>query len=564
MPNEIHTSVQTSWKNKHWNFLEKDNKDHSFLSVFEKKLTQENQSTQDIYDPFLLKNIDKALDRIITAIDTQEKIMIFGDFDTDGITATSIFVHSLKQLGAKVSYKIPERAKDSHGLKNYLIDEIKETGSSLIITCDCGINDFKEVEYAVELGLDIIITDHHTPDLKRFPKKALAVINPQLPDCPYPNNETSGSVVAFKIIQALVVKLKKLQKTNIVNFNSFLKPYLELAVVGLIADCMPMLGENKKLAKLGLEQLKNPQWLFLQKLFLDTSTHPESINEQTIGFTIAPHLNAASRIGDVRQAVLSFLGEDCKIEARLKHLQTLNNERRVLTEIAQNEAYEQLNLNQNYQIIISDKWGKGILGLVAGRLCEELQQPIIACRLEENGSISASCRSTDEVSIIEILNQVSEDLNAYGGHDGAAGFHTDMTQWKSLNQHLSEIFEKMATKTPEVLIFSELKASDISLNSYKKIRTLAPFGQKNPEPNFLLKNVKIINIKTMGENQNHIRIDILHENKPQQVVAFFAENLIPRFELDQELDLVVNLSENWWQEKQNLQLRLVDVRNIAI
>jgi len=497
----------------------------------------------DLHDPGQFLGMQQALERIHQAIQNQERIIIYGDFDADGITATVILVEGLKSLGAQVSYRIPDRNTQSHGLKKEIIEEIAAKNVALLITCDCGINDQEQVAYAASKNIDVIITDHHTPDPSKFPEKALTVINPHLEHCSYPEKNLSGSAIAFKLIQALGVK----------NINK----YLEIATIGLIADCMELTGENRILAQLGLQALKQTQWGALKKLFDFTQTDYKSINEQTIGFVIAPRLNAASRLGNVLNATQLFLGPENEQSTHLQKLEALNNQRKQKTEQAFTQSLKQINKADPVQFLFHEDWDLGILGLVAGRQAEKLNQPIIAASLNHKGELHASCRCPRGLSIIQALQASAEDLTSFGGHAGAAGFQCDPTSRERLQQNLKNYFQSQPPAIQKSKTDAWIHPKLLNFQTLDLLHHLAPFGPGNPEPILGLKDVEIVDFKAMGQNKNHLRIwgksgDDIHE-----FIAFFAEDLIRETQTGQVKDLHFTLSENYWKGTRKMQLKLI-------
>lgn len=546
--------MSLSWNGKNWQIAQS----HA-LALSD--LKDRNSKSEMVYDAFDLPDVSTAVERIKKSIDAQEKIMVFGDFDTDGITSTVILVHALEQLGACISYRIPERATDSHGLKTHLIDEIAQTKTDLIITCDCGTNDKFEVSYAQSLGMEVIITDHHEVRTEVFPESAVAVVNPKRPDSCYQNANLSGSMVAYKLIEAYITRYPP---QSSIDPCEFLQPYLELATIGLVADCMPLVGENFILVKQGIKLLQKTQWPALQNLLTRFGIQGAMISEETIGFIIAPHLNAASRLGDVRQAVQIFLGDRQRMSARIEYLVNLNLERKCQTEQAQLEAQTQLRADRSFQLIRSKNWGVGILGLVAGRLCEQLGQPVIAVREEADGSLKASCRSTESVSMIQILEAMPDCFTVFGGHMGAAGFQSHVDKWKILEQQLETYFKSKVIAPSKLLVKGILPESLLQLEVLDLLREYGPYGVGHSLPQFLLPYIEVLEFKVMGSQKNHLDLLCLYEGKPLRVVGFFMNQILQKVVIGACLDLVVKLGDNYWQGRRSLQVLLVDAKEACI
>lgn len=514
-------------------------------------------SLTSLHDPFLMHSMDKAVDRILLAIENEERIVVFGDFDTDGIASTVILVDALRELGAKVSYRIPERNKDSHGLKKHILEDIAQKKVSLVITCDCGINDKNEIAYAKKLGMEVIVSDHHEPDDERVSPDAIAILNPKLAHCPYPEKNLAGAGVAFKLVSALGAR----SFDDPIKLANFLEKYLEICALGLVADCVPLTGENRILTKFGIEKMKNTQWDGLQKLFKKSDIVPESLSVETIGFSIAPRLNAASRIGDVLQACQLFLGDPHKNFERLTYLDSLNEKRRLLTESSSQQALSQVDESLPFQFFIQKDWLPGILGLVCSRFAEKLNQPIIAATIDENNVLCASCRAPEGFSLVNALNSCDPDLfEGFGGHDGAAGFRAPQKNLETIKQQLHKYFSETKKQEPKMEITAFLDASILDDSLIGFLNALAPFGIGNPKPIFGIKNLEILETRLLGKNQNHLRLLTTQKNNPIELMGFFLGDLFSSLPRGQKIDALFTVGENFFRGERKLQFRLVDAR----
>ncbi|MDH3324164.1 MAG: single-stranded-DNA-specific exonuclease RecJ [Candidatus Peregrinibacteria bacterium] len=511
-----------------------------------------------LHDPFDMAGMDKAVERILQAIEDEERIIVFGDFDTDGITSTVILVETLRKLGAKVSYRIPNRNVDSHGLKDYLIDEIATKKVSLVITCDCGVNDCAEITHAKSLGIDVIVTDHHESDENNFPTDAVAVINPKRKDCSYAEKNLSGSAVAFKLMVALASKVLEGGE-----LEEFIMNFLEICAIGIVADCVELTGENRILAKFGIENLKKTEWTGLQKLFERSGIVPESINAETIGFSISPRLNASSRVGDVLKAVELFLGAEDRHFERLTVLENWNYERRDLTESTFKESLEQKIDDASFQFFMEDSWEPGILGLLCSRWVEELDRPAVAATVREDGKLTASCRAPEGFSIIKALKSCSGDLfEKVGGHDGAAGFLTKKENAKKIVEELENYFNSFERRDPTVKVDAFLDAK-IFLKMKEVadfLKYLAPFGKGNETPIFAVRNTEIVNFSTMGKNENHARLVAKVDDEMYDFVNFFHGDFLKKIHIGKKMDIAFTVSENFFRGECKLQFRIVDGR----
>lgn len=514
-------------------------------------------SLTDLHDPFDMQDMETVCRRIEQARKKQERVMIFGDFDADGITSTVILTDALKRFGLLVSYRIPDRNRDSHGLKNYLLDEIAEKKVSLVITCDCAINDAKEVQYAREkYSLDVIVTDHHDPDPEKYPKDAVGVLNPKKAHCDYPEKELSGAGVAFKLITALA---SIIFEKNTEKIAKFLEPYLEIVAIGLVADCVPLQGENRILVKYGLERLKNSSWDGLVKLLERNQVAPENINTDTIGFCIAPRLNAASRMGDVIRASQLFLGDRAQTFERLSYLERLNKERQIATEKHTQEAHAQWNPEKKFQIFLEKNWKPGILGLIGSRFVEKYDQPIIAGKIREDGFIAASCRAPEGYSIVEALRSCGENFfEQMGGHAGAAGFLIKEEKLSVLQEKLDQYFEKTEREKQPQKFVGFIDPEWISFSLTEFLYQISPFGRGNEEPIFGLKSIEIKETTLIGKNRNHLRITGEGGRKKIELAAFFRGDWVDRFQINQPYDILCKIQENTWRGQKRLQFFLVD------
>ncbi len=510
---------------------------------------------EDLHSPFLLGDIKPAIARIKTAIQTKERIMIFGDFDADGITSTVLLMEGLSALGAQVSYRIPDRNTDSHGLKNHLINEIASKNVSLIITCDCGVNDVESLLYAQEKNIDVIVTDHHSPNPDITHRPAFSVINPLLPTCPYPESHLSGSAVVFKVLQACI------EESNITPSDAYalIHKLLEIATIGLVADCIPLVGEARSIVQLGLQALKRTQWPSIRILFERHNIDPETITSDTIGFVIAPRLNAASRLGNVQTAVQFFLSDERKSKQLLDELEQLNQDRKTLTQLLYDESISQIRPHAHCQFLFEPHWQNGILGLLASKHAQTLNVPVIACCMRHDGFLGGSCRAPDGYSIIEALHTTSEFLESYGGHDGAAGFRMKPEHQTLFIRSLDEYF---ATRRPkeESLDYPFLSPDLLHLQTLDTIRRFAPFGSGNPNPVWGITHCLIQKIYTMGEHKNHIRLLTQCKNKEVTFVGFFADSFIPHVEEGMTVDILYTFNDSYWKEKRSLSMHIVDIK----
>ena len=516
-------------------------------------------SFADLHDPFLMRGAKIAVEKILEKIRKKERILIFGDFDVDGISATTILVAALREIGAKISFRIPDRNKNSHGLKKFLIDEIATKNVKLIVTVDCGINDCAEISHAKNLGIETIVTDHHESKKNFFPHDAIAVLNPKQKNCNYPEKNLSGAAIAFKLISAIA---EKFFEKNPEKIALFLEKFLEIAALGIVADCVEMTGENRILAKFGIEKLKFTKWDGIQKIFEKTGTEIENINEETIGFLLAPRLNAASRIDDVYVAANLFLGDESQNFARVEKLENLNEIRRELTENAVKKSLPQLQKNSPLNFFFDENWSPGILGLLAGRFAEKTEKPTIAATIRDDGKLAASCRAPGNFSIIEALQNCAEFLENFGGHRGAAGFLTDPKNKKKIHENLENFFKKNPQKKIPQPIDAFVSPEILNFELADFLNFLRPFGDQNPAPIFGLKSATVVDFAPLGKNKNHAKIWLEKNGQNLEFILFFGETILQKIAHEQRVDAIFSVSQNFFRGKKKLQFLLRDLREI--
>ena len=501
-------------------------------------------------NPFLLPDIHQATTRIYRALLSGEKIAIYGDFDVDGITGTALLVQGLSSLGGKVIPYIPHRLTEGYGLKTSTLENLHQQGISLIITVDCGITAIPEVKKAQKKGLDIVITDHHTP-LPEIPP-AVAAVDPKLPHSKYPFSELTGVGVAFKLLQALLKGMGKEKQAD---------ELMDLVALGTIADIAPLLGENRYLVKQGLKLLNADPRPGLRELIAQTKLTIGSIDSESVSWVLAPRLNAAGRLAHAMTSY-KLLMTDSTQEARQLSiwLDKKNAERQKLTTTALNKAREQI-LAQGISslLIAGDKdYPIGIAGLVAGRISDEFYRPTIVIRTG-NRTSSGSCRSIPEFNIIQALNQCSSLLTQFGGHSQAAGFTLPTKNLARLQQHLSQLATTQLEGVdlqPQLDIDAEVVLPDLAGDTFQAIQRLAPFGCGNPSPTFVSRRVEVVDCRTMGNNEDHLRLKLKQGDTIWNGVGFrLGEHLA---EVSSPLDMVYNLEIDKWSGEERLRLNLLD------
>ncbi len=501
-------------------------------------------------DPGLLPDMHRAVARLYQALLSSEKIAVYGDFDTDGITATALLVQGLSFLNCRATPYIPHRLTEGYGLKTAALETLRKQGISLVVTVDCGITAIHEVKRARRLGLDVIITDHHTP-LNDIPP-ARAVVNPKMPGSNYPFSELAGVGVAFKLLQALFWGLGKGQQLN---------KLADLVALGTVADMVPLVGENRYLVKQGLELLSTSPRLGIQEILAQSGINAADLNSESISWSIAPRLNAAGRLEHAMGSYRLLMTESPEEAKGLaKWLEQKNAERQRLTTRALEKAREQVLTQKELPLLVASdtEYPAGVMGLVAGRLSEEFYRPVIVVRTGEQ-TCGGSCRSIPEFDMIHALNQCSHLLIHFGGHAGAAGFSLKTKNLPRLQQELVELATtelKGVDLRPRIDIDAEVTLSDLSNDTFPAIQKMAPFGQGNPAPTFLSNRVQVINCRTMGNGSEHLRLKLKQNDTVWDGVAFGLGKYLS--EISSTLNVVFNLEIDRWGGQEKLRLNILD------
>jgi single-stranded-DNA-specific exonuclease len=503
-------------------------------------------------DPQLFPDMEKAVARVYRALLKGETIGVYGDFDADGITATALLVQGLSLLRGKAIPYIPHRQTEGHGLTTAALKKLHEQGASLVISVDCGVTDAIEVKKATEAGLDIIITDHHSPP--EVIPEALAIINPKLIDSRYPYDNLAGVGVAFKLLQALFRSLDKEEQI----FTA-----TDLVAIGTIADMSPPLGENRFLIKEGLKNINANPRPGIRELINQTRLEEGKIDADRIAWVIAPCLNAAGRLADGLTGYNLLMTESDKEAQELATwLTQKNEERQRLTTATLEKAREQVvAMGLPPLLITADReYPMGIAGLVASRLVEEFYRPSIVIHVADT-VCHGSCRSIPEFDIIAALNNFSRYFTRFGGHAAAAGFTMPTKDLPQLEQELSALTaEKLAgvELRPHLNIDAEVTLNELGGDTYPTTQLLAPFGHGNPVPTFVSRGVEVLERRTMGNGNEHLRMRLKQGGSVWDCVAFRLGN--HQAEFAPRIDIVYNLEVDNWGGKNQLRLNILDFK----
>lgn len=507
---------------------------------------------EDFYDPFLMPDMEIAINRIIEAMNNNEKIMIYGDYDVDGITSISVLQKFLKEREVTVSSYIPNRLEEGYGLNKNAIKGIYDKGYRLMITVDCGISAIEEIEYANSLGITTIITDHHEP-LEELPK-ALAIIDAKRKDNEYPFNQLAGVGVVFKVIQALGIKLG-------LNEKEYLK-YLDLVCVGTISDIVPLVDENRVIAKLGLKLVNVTKNLGLRCLL--ESAGYKTIDSNTVSFGIAPRVNACGRMGHENEALDIFLSDD--IDEVKKLSDKLNEYNRTRQETEKNIVKEALELietnkeNEKSAIVLGHKgWHHGVIGIVSSKITETYFKPSILVSFED-GIAKGSGRSIPGFDLHEALCKCSKFLEKYGGHEMAVGLSLKEENFEAFKQELDKIAKenKVDEILPIIYIDGTVKQEDMKMDFVKELDKLEPFGEGNKMPLFAYKGLKINSIRALTEGK-HLKLTLKDDNIIIDAIGFNMGSLVNDYLIGDKVDIVGVLEVNNFNGMENIQINLKDI-----
>jgi len=524
------------------------------ISTYEQAEKFFRPDIKDLHDPFLMKGMKDAVDRIELAIKKGEKILVYGDYDVDGTTSVSMMYSFLTRFSEKMGYYIPDRYDEGYGISFKGIDYAQSHDYSLIISLDCGIRAVKQVEYASNKNIDFIICDHHTPGLN-IPR-AISILNPKQLDCDYPYKELSGCGVGFKLIQAYSEK-------NNIDFTEIAE-YLDLLVVSIGADIVEMTGENRIMAYYGLKLINSSPRTGIKALMIKSGkTGTFSISDVVFG--IAPRINAAGRIEHGKRAVEILIEEDTeKVKILADGIENYNLHRKELDKNITEEALDMIDQNKKSTVVFSADWHKGVVGIVASRLIESHYKPTIVLS-EKDDELTGSARSVKGFDLYNALLQCEHLLEKFGGHKYAAG----LTVKKSNLDAFIKEFEKVVSKSitsdqlePEIEVDMEIDIKNVTPKLYRIIKQFAPFGPKNRTPNFVSKGVQDCGYgKKVGSDKSHLRL-VLNTAEDQTItsIGFGMADCFEKTNENKNFDICYTIDENKWQGKTSLQIKLKDLK----
>jgi single-stranded-DNA-specific exonuclease len=522
-----------------------------------------NPHLLNLADPYLFEEMQIAVDRTLQAVDQGELITIYGDYDVDGTTATALLYLGLKRIGAKIDFYIPHRMIDGYGLSLSSLEQIRDSGCSLIISVDCGVNALEEIHALRDMGMEIIITDHHNPKAELPP--ALATINPKLPGCSYPFAHLAGVGVAYKLLMAIY------QKLGINDTENILK-YMDLVAVGTIADIVPLIGENRVFASIGLQHLIEKKNLGLNALIQLCGLNQKTLDTTDIVFGIAPRINAAGRMGSAALAVELLISTDEAKSAELAEMIERDNslrqqeDQKTFHEACEIIEKKYKNLANTPCIVISsDDWHQGVIGIVASKLVEKYYRPVIMISFKE-GFGSGSGRSVADFDLFSALQHTEHNLHSFGGHKYAVGLtiyqeYIDRFE-NELSRYVADHLEQEQIQPP-LVIDHEIELYDINEYLLDAIELFAPFGPGNPRPTFMTQEVMVANYP-YNVGRNHLKLKVVKDGIELDLIGYNLGDFLTLLKKNSIINIAYNLEYNRFGNKATIQGKLKDLKIIGV
>lgn len=518
-----------------------------------------------LHNPWLLPDIIPVVDRIVYAIENNEKIFVHGDYDVDGVTATAVVVTAMRKFGADINFHVPHRIYDGYDIKQSSVDRALSAGANLMISVDCGILAFETAEYAKSKGIDLIITDHHTPHQNGTVPNCIGVVNPNRHDSSYPFSGLAGVGIAFKVMMAVASKKGYPVK-------ELTDDLLEYVALGTVADVAPMIDENRSLVALGCQRLTNSNKAGVRELLRVAGV--KDVDTMSIGFSIGPRINAVGRLADSYTALeLMLETSDRRAKFLAEQLNSANSRRQAQQEQATQEALELIPddiENHSILLIAAKGWHPGLVGLIAGKIAEQYGKPTLVCTIKDDGTVRGSARSAEGFNIIEAIKSPGCDelFTKSGGHPFAAGFDFPEENLDKLRKNLNDFAKKKTNGkgirgVRTIHIDAKIQPGEISESFYQSLSKLAPFGSENPEPVFLTKNMKIIKTSTVGSEGKHLKLRLrgAKDTDPWiDAVAWRKGGESNIYCEDTFVDVVFKLSKNEWQGRVALSLTIEDLK----
>lgn len=524
-----------------------------------------------LHDPFLLPDMGKAVERILRAMRNKEKIIFYTDYDTDGIPAGVLLHDFCKEIGYEnFQNYIPHRNNEGYGLNKVAITLLRDRGANLIVTADCGITDSEEVEYARELGIDVVITDHHLPRKDEFGKDVLppayAVINPKRSDSVYPFPYLCGAGVAFKLVQGILAKGR--EGGSITLSEGREKWFLDVVAIATISDRVPLVGENRVLAYYGLKVLRKSPRAGLRELFKKTYTNQNQVTEEDVGFVIGPRVNVASRIDTPWKAFRLLATKDTReAEQLVTEIDMLNDKRKVLVARIIKEAKKRVSADSLQDVILfgNVSWHPGLVGLAAQNLVEEYKRPVFIWGRGGDGDLKGSCRSDGTVNIVELMRKADDVFTDFGGHESSGGFSVSPEKLHLLEERLVSSYRKLKNEASrkELPVYDEeIVLEGVTWTMFQELERMAPFGEGNPRPLFLFKDVLISGIESFGKEKRHTKLFLSRGSLADiSAIKFFAnpESFGEGVGSGSRVMLKAHVEKDMFRNFGGLRLRIVEI-----
>ena len=526
------------------------------VKTFDQAKTFFRPTYEMLHDPFLMKDMSLAVERIQKAIKEKESVMIFGDYDVDGTSSVALLSLYLESLGLNVTKYLPDRKKEGYGISINAIDNAFDKKQKLIIALDCGIKAHKQVDYAKEKGIEFIICDHHNPDTK-IPN-ALAVLNPKRKDCTYPYKELCGCGVGFKLVQALETKQSK--DNQIIN-------YLDLVALAIAADVVPLTGENRILAFIGLQIINSNPKLGIHSLLKRNPKKEYTISD--LMFYVGPRINAAGRIKHASLALDLLTCNNVKsVEKLALEIEELNTLRREIERDITSQAIDQVdNFTENFNsiVVFDSEWNKGVIGIVASRLVDKYYKPSVVFCESSKGFLTASARSIKGLDLYLVINQCKEYIVQFGGHKYAAGLTIKKENLGAFKKRFENIVSQIIQNNvfeQELLIESKISLNQITPKFFRILKQFEPFGPGNKSPLFLSENIRLKGKPfELGKEKEHIKLNLTQDNKTSySSIGFWFSNKFNNLENKENFSAVFNIDENNWKDLSSIQLKLKDLK----
>lgn len=510
-----------------------------------------------LHDPYLMKGMDQAVERILEAVKGKDRLCVYGDYDVDGITSTAVMIRTLRILGADAVYYIPNRIEEGYGLSISSMDRIKELGVSLIVTVDCGIRSNEVIDYAHSLEMQVIVTDHH--ECEGDLPKAFSIVNPHQCECSYPHKGLAGVGVAFKLASSL------LSREGLGDYASEL---LDLVSIGTIADVVPLLDENRIIVKNGLERIKESDKAGIKALLNVCGLSGKELTAYNVAFMLAPRINAAGRIADASECVELLLTDNADLAMDIaKKLDCDNRERQAIENEILNDAIaiiEQTVDTERDRVLVlgNENWHIGVIGIVASRLVDRFHLPAFV--MAKDGELSkGSARSIPGFNIFEAMSKYGSLFEKYGGHEMAAGFTIRTDRIGELRECMNlEVGNVMGQEKPlpEILVDYRLTPKDISLEVVRQLKILEPFGIGNPSPLFVYRGLKVLSSRAVGNESKHLSLNVYDGLNEIKCIAYNMGSMQKVLSIGKKIDIICSVENNVWNSIENVQLNIKDIK----